>query len=678
MIFTINGGDPSTYTVSGDPGNLDNITQTFTSDWILNGTTYNFQVDDNNNCGPAIVTGTYECPCTSFAGTMDLTLKEACEGETVSFDHGGDQVLDGNDVMGFVLHDGGATAPGAIMMTSLTPVFTYAPPLILGQTYYVSAIVADDDGNGFPVTDTALDRCLSISDGQPVRFDPITDAWLTGTGTICEGESTSLIFNFADGGTYDVVWSDGVNNFTETNVSQGSTVEVRPVATTTYTMVSATASSGARCAGTIDPANAQVTITVIDVPEVQNFVIDCDNMGTQYTVSFEITGGNPANYLVTGNSGTLVGNVFTSDPILSGSTYIFDITDGSGCPPVSLSATEWCNCTPDIQAAISVERNISCPGASDGMLSVSNVNGEAPFEFAWSTGDTGTEITDLAEGWYYVTMTDGNMCTREDSLFFAQPDSIRAELLPTPTSCYGDDDGKIHINNITGGTGPYTFGIENLVTGSRDPLFYYLEAGEYPVIITDANGCSWTETVEVPEPEELIVDLGEDMILELGDSIELIAFTNLPIDSIRWTPTELMDCVNCLTQMVKPLQSATYSIEVRNEAGCRSSDDIRIFISKERKVYIPSAFSPNNDGINDFFTVYTGKGVVAIHNLQVFSRWGEVLFSVDDLISGDEEMGWNGRFKGRLMSTGVYTYVAEIEFIDGSVELFKGTVNLMR
>ncbi len=678
VSFVLSGGDPSSYIVNGTPGNLDAVTNVFTSDWLVNGTNYSFEILDANNCDPRMVTGTYECPCTSYAGTMSAALKEACEGETVSFDHAADHVLDGDDVLGFILHDGGATTPGAIMLRNSIPEFAYDASLVLGTTYYVSAIVSNDDGLGFPVTDISLDRCLSISEGQPVRFDPITEAWITGATTLCEGDSTPIVFNFADPGEYDVIWSDGTNNFTATGMSNGDVIMVSPTVNTTYSLVGSESSTSSRCASTIDPTTSQITIPVIDVPEINDFAIVCDNLGAFFVVSFTISGGDPANYVVNGNPGTLTGNSFVSEPMISGLPYLFEISDGSGCPPVTLTATEYCSCTPDIRAEISIEENISCPGEADGSLSVNNVNGLAPFVFNWDTGNTGTDISGLPTGTYTVTMTDANACTRIDSFFLSQPDSISADIEGITTTCHGDADGMIELSSVRGGTGEYSFGIENLVTEYPDEIFYNLEGGEYTVIITDANGCTGTQMVEVPEPEKLIVDLGDDVTLDLGDSIDLIAFANLPIDSILWTPEELMDCTNCMVQNVKPFLSTRYSIAVSNDAGCKSEDDIRIFIDNNPQVYIPNAFSPNGDGNNDFFTVYGGSSVTKIHTIQVFSRWGEVLYSNDELELNNEEEGWNGKFKGRQMPSGVYTYFTEIEFVDGSRELFKGSVNLLR
>ena len=87
---------------------------------------------------------------------------------------------------------------------------------------------------------------------------------------------------------------------------------------------------------------------------------------------------------------------------------------------------------------------------------------------------------------------------------------------------------------------------------------------------------------------------------------------------------------------------------------------------------------PNQDGKNDFFTLYGGPAARKIRRLQIFDRWGEQMFEAKDLPLGQESLGWNGIYRDQLMPGGVYVYVAEIEFIDDEVLLFKGDVTLVR
>jgi gliding motility-associated-like protein len=94
--------------------------------------------------------------------------------------------------------------------------------------------------------------------------------------------------------------------------------------------------------------------------------------------------------------------------------------------------------------------------------------------------------------------------------------------------------------------------------------------------------------------------------------------------------------------------------------------------------YVPNAFSPNGDGINDLFYIFGNEEVEAINTLQVYSRWGELVFEVVDALPNDPAGAWDGTFNGRLMNNTIFVYWAEIRMADGSLELIKGDVTLVR
>ena len=117
---------------------------------------------------------------------------------------------------------------------------------------------------------------------------------------------------------------------------------------------------------------------------------------------------------------------------------------------------------------------------------------------------------------------------------------------------------------------------------------------------------------------------------------------------------------------------------VVDENGCIAEDEIVIQVLKNRDVFIPNAFSPNGDGVNDWLTVFGGRQVKEVHQFLVYSRWGEVVFEAYNFLPNDLSEGWNGRFKGDPMNPGVLVYWAEVEFIDGFRLFLKGDVTLMR
>jgi gliding motility-associated-like protein len=678
VSFEISGGDPTTYVVNGDPGILDNMTNVFTSDFINSGTTYSFLVEDINVCGPTPVNGDYNCACTSNAGEMGVLLIEACEDEKATAQHNVTTMnLDGNDVLGFILYDQSGSLPGSVMLTSLTPEFGYDPSLTYGATYHIAAVVSDDSGTGFPVLDNNIDACLSISNGQPVVFVQNPEVSILGDNTICEGDSTDIIFNLVGVGPFDVTYNNGTNDQTLTGIYSGYVVRVSPAVTTTYNLVSVSLSATPFCSGNINPTNNSITIDVLETPVISNVVSDCNSLGTSYTVSFEIIGGSSTLYNVSGDPGTLVGNVFTSDLLAGGSVYTFQVDDGSGCPPVILSGIEYCNCTPDIKPSISLNQDISCYGGSDGGLNVINENGLAPFGFEWSTGAIGENVVNLNSGWHYVTMTDGNNCISIDSFYLTQPTPIQAETTIIPPTCFDEDDASISFDNVEGGTGVYSYSIDYNSSYSEN-YFYNLPAGTYLGTIVDSNGCVWLDTIQIFKPTEFVIDIGDDITVELGDSIYVDPYSSLPTNSFLWRPEVFLECPECWSQVIYPTESIIYTLTATTDNGCEASDQFSITVAKERPIFIPNVFTPNGDGDNDLFKVYSGEGVEEIKKFKIFDRWGALVYEAQNLGNDIEDFGWDGSLKGKNMTEGVYVYFLEVLYIDGKSEIIRGDVTLIR
>jgi len=95
-------------------------------------------------------------------------------------------------------------------------------------------------------------------------------------------------------------------------------------------------------------------------------------------------------------------------------------------------------------------------------------------------------------------------------------------------------------------------------------------------------------------------------------------------------------------------------------------------------VFIPNAFTPNDDGRNDYFTILGGSDIINVNHFAVVDRWGTLLFQQKNFPSNDDNFGWDGKFKGEYLSTGVYFYYTEITFRDESTSIFSGIVNLIR
>jgi gliding motility-associated-like protein len=131
----------------------------------------------------------------------------------------------------------------------------------------------------------------------------------------------------------------------------------------------------------------------------------------------------------------------------------------------------------------------------------------------------------------------------------------------------------------------------------------------------------------------------------------------------------------------KPLDDIGYKLVATDLNGCRDSATIDIELERDRNLYIPNIFSPNDDGDdrNNFFTVFSGPGVKKINYLRVYDRWGELLYVRTNLpVSNEPSVGWDGKFNGKFVNQGVYVFISEVEFEDGAVLIYRGDVTVVR
>lgn len=287
-------------------------------------------------------------------------------------------------------------------------------------------------------------------------------------------------------------------------------------------------------------------------------------------------------------------------------------------------------------------------------------------------------IEDLGPGLYTVTVTDGGGCTNTDQVMLTAPQPMDATVSAVAADCHGESDGQVVVNSVSGGASPYMYSIGTAFSPVNQ--FVNLAAGIYEVTVQDVNGCEWTTEVEVTEPEVFIVDLGEDVEIQMGDSTQLhpvLSPFSSVMDTFVWKEREVIG----FEPWVKPWQTQSYSIIVTNENGCKTEDMILVRVNKDRLVYVPNAFSPNNDGFNDILYVYTGRGVKSVKNLKIFSRWGELVFELPEVAldnNNNPDNGWDGSLKGEPLNPGVFVYVVEVEFIDGRLEIYKGDITLAK
>ena len=200
-----------------------------------------------------------------------------------------------------------------------------------------------------------------------------------------------------------------------------------------------------------------------------------------------------------------------------------------------------------------------------------------------------------------------------------------------------------------------------------------MAAGDYTITIQDILGCTDEVGATVSQPTELIVNAGDNQAIDLGFStnINSIYAPFIPV-TYEWVPSTGLSCTDCPNPVAMPVNTTTYIVTITDENGCTATDEITIEVIKNRPIYIPNAFSPNFDGYNDGFTVYSGPAAANIQILRIYNRWGALVFEARDIPLNDPTLGWNGIFKGEEMGSGVFAFYTLVEFIDAEVVLYEG------
>lgn len=319
-----------------------------------------------------------------------------------------------------------------------------------------------------------------------------------------------------------------------------------------------------------------------------------------------------------------------------------------------------------------------CFQDANGSAVVTASGGVGNYTYAWQTGSLTDTANGLRAGAYTVTVFDGNNCRIEGAVTITEPPLL--QLMVTDSTgllCSYDTTGRIEVA-ATGGTPLYEYSVDGN-TFQMAPLFNSLRGGTYTFTVMDAQGCLATVNGTVTAPPPIIVNAGPDQIIELGYTADIRATVSQNNLTVNWTPELGLNCSTCLgPHTVQPLQNTTYVLTATDPNNCVAIDSVTILVIKNRPVYIPNAISPNDDGINDGFTLYAGPAARQINRLRIFDRWGELIFDKSNLPLGVENQGWDGTIRGRPANTGVYVFMAEVGFIDDVNVLYEGDVTIVR
>lgn len=303
---------------------------------------------------------------------------------------------------------------------------------------------------------------------------------------------------------------------------------------------------------------------------------------------------------------------------------------------------------------------------------------ETPYNsYIWNTTETTSSITINSGGQFKLTVTDENNCVGIDSIQINQNTAIIALLNAKIPTCTGYADGSISITNVIGGTPPYSYSIDGQTYGDST-VFRKLKEGTYNIYIKDAANCVTTYTKQIQQAIPKRIQISESSkFINLGDSTSVsIIPTFTDIKNITWTPAASAKADD-LDVWLKPVFPTRYSVVVIDSVGCVYSDTVYVGVDSRLQLYVPNVFSANVDGTNDEFRPFAGIAVKRILTFEIFDRWGNKVFEANDFAPNDENIKWNGTFRGSLLNQGVYLSYVRVLKLNGEIENIVSEVTML-
>ncbi|NOT36452.1 MAG: hypothetical protein HOP11_03640 [Saprospiraceae bacterium] len=386
----------------------------------------------------------------------------------------------------------------------------------------------------------------------------------------------------------------------------------------------------------------------------------------------------------------LNGNVLGSNPTVSVNKigkYILEVKDQTNnCLKIDTVEVLENLKTPDIDAGN--PQLLTCK------INQLNLNGNIQgnptlFRIDWSTingsilsGSNTPNPTVNKEGDYIMTVTDlSNGCTSTDVVNINKDQNVPTKINfnVNQPKCV-EDPGQVNILNITGGKPNYTYYLNGSLVNPNVPLS--VSPGTHRLRVVDDNGCEVTDQLTVIEATPIEIDVKPEVTLFTGDKHDLKPVYSIPTSEIakyEWSPAYGLSCTNCPYPTITGLtKDETFSVLITDINGCTATATVRVRI-EERGIWVPNVFSPNGDNINDeFFPVVKPDSYKTVRWMNIYDRWGELVWTNQNFEPNTPANGWKGGFRDEKVIPGVFVWVLEIEWKNGETEKLYGDVTLVK
>jgi gliding motility-associated-like protein len=504
--------------------------------------------------------------------------------------------------------------------------------------------VTISDQNGCSTTNTA-----SISEATAIT---VTTA---SSNITCNGNANGSINLTASGGTgtFSYNWGGGITTEDRSGLSAG---------TYNVTISDANGCTVTRQISITEPAALTISATSVNV--------SC-NGNSNGRIDITVSGGT-SSYSYNWSNASSTQNLSG----LNSGNYSLTVTDANGCTVASSAIA----ISEPAAIVLSGSSTASSSCNNNGAIALSVNGGTGPYAFLWSNGSTSEDLNSIAGGNYSVTVSDANGCTSSTALTVAGGSALNISLDANDEACGQAGTGSI-TTTVSGGTSPYTFIWSN---GATSEDISALASGLYTLTVTDIEGCIAVDSALINSPfvpslNALIMpSMSIDSTVVWGDETIITGGTDQSAQGVsyQWASngpgSAAFSSDSTILTTVNPTVDGSYVIYISalSNEGCEVSDTVYLLVEANDPV-IPTAFSPNNDGLNDLFEVVR-LNKANLSSFKVYNRWGELLY--DDATEG----AWDGTYKGKEQPREVYIYIISWFNPGGNVVVKRGALTLMR
>jgi gliding motility-associated-like protein len=622
--ITVTGGASNyvyTWTKDGNPfSNAADISN-------LSPATYTVSVTDSNNCGPKTATFTITEPPILAINLLSKT-----------------------DILCF----GDSTGAITINAKGGTPIEVSAGIFDYNYSWKGPNGFASSSQNLTGIPAGTYDLIVTDNSGctqkLSVTLTETSEIKITATKTIskCYGDNDAKISVVLSGGLapYKVSWNNFAEGLILDNLSAGD-----------YLI---TVEDALGCVKTLNINIPSPPIFTIN-PVVKN--ISCFG-AKDGSIELNFVGGvAPISFVWTDNptAGTIRNN-------LPPGSYTVNITDKTLC---SINQTSVIVEPKLLILSANIKNALDCNDANSGAINLIVAGGSPPYTYAWSNGAITEDLVNITTGNYLVKVTDANGCSKQAQYSINRPDPIVTSVdTKTDYDCATKNVKQSFVANIAGGVPPYILSWSSgTVIGANNEVMNTNKNGTVILNVTDAVGCtsSYTFNVKLPilgTPSFDISSFGYSSfgIYSISDPIQFTNTATGDFVSVIWdfgdgtTSAE----INPVHTFVNP-KEYVITQTVSYPFGCVYVKKITINIEKGYVLVVPTAFTPNNDTVNDTFRPVT-KGLKNVR-LDIYDTWGAMIYSE----KGDVMKGWDGKIKNANAENGNYYYKVSAETFYGTI-----------